>query len=145
MPRIRRTLPAALAIAVLAAGCSSDEQEPAVAGFADATAISHEYEDMTSSLQLPEGKSWPSVSFDAESYSTGHGADRAYEYWRCAWARAVVAGDETGLDVLATYLESDSFADQEPASREIFAQAVNDAREGTITGMADYVELTCAI
>lgn len=145
MLRIRRTLLAALAIAVLAAGCSADQQEPAVAGFADATAISNEYDDTTSSLDLPEGRSWPTISFEGESYSTGHGTERAYEFWRCAWARAVVRGDDPALGVLTDYLESDSFSDVEAASREIFAQAVNDAREGKNTGLGDYVELSCQV
>src|SRR5690625_91419 len=88
MSRAARSLCVVAGLALVVGGCSSDELDPSVAGFADATAISQEYEDTSSSLDLPEGQDWPSVMFTGDAYSTGYGTARAYEIWQCMWMDA---------------------------------------------------------
>lgn len=133
-------------LVVLLSGCSS-EPEPSVAGFADATVITQEYEDTVASLELPEGSTWPSTSFDNDAYSTGYGAERAYEIWRCHWAREAVHSDgadrSTAMDQLTGYLDSDHFASADAAHREIFEKAVRKAGEGSDQGLNDFLETSC--
>lgn len=148
MSRVLRALAAALGLAVIVAGCSAEEPTPTVAGFADATAISQEYDDTKSSLDLPDGETWPPVSFDGEAYSTGYGTQRAYEIWQCAWSGEAVSGGDSAsrqaaVDALAGFLKTEQFAGLDAARRDIFETAVADATDGDEDGLRDYIEASC--